>query len=348
MNVLVTGGAGYIGSHTAKALSLAGHTPITIDNLVYGHESAVKWGPFFRVDINDEMAVAKILRTEKIEAVIHFAAYAYVGESMREPLKYFSNNVGGTLALLRAMRAANVLKIVFSSSCATYGTPTEMPISENCDQRPINPYGLSKLMVEEILKAECAASNVRAIALRYFNAAGADADCEIGEDHTPETHIVPLAIQAYLDPNKPLTIFGQDYDTADGTCVRDYIHVTDLADAHVKALEHLSAQPKAFTALNLGAERGVSVKEIVRAIEKVGSQFVGGDIRKLSVLWGERRPGDPAQLIASATRAREVLGWQTRHSGLENIISTAMHWATSARVTKQTAKTHTPQPKGPQ
>jgi UDP-glucose 4-epimerase len=265
------------------------------------------------------------LHKEKIEAVVLFAAFAYVGESVREPLKYFQNNVSGTISLLNAIKKAKISKFVFSSTCATYGMPEKTPIAEETPQNPINPYGLSKLMVEQILRAECSASSkerpFNAVALRYFNAAGADTDGEIGEDHNPETHLIPLAIEAAMNPEKTLTVFGKDYPTPDGTCVRDYIHVTDLAQAHVKALESLQTAT-GFSAYNLGAERGVSVLEIVNAIENA-PEARGAKVR---LIWGERRPGDPPELVAAAQRAREILGWQPQHSRIENIVSTALRW----------------------
>ncbi len=322
MNVLVTGGAGYIGSHTAKALKLSGHNPITVDNLIYGHKWAVKWGPLHILDIREQEKLTALLVKEKIEAVVHFAAFAFVGESMQDPLKYYNNNIGGTISLLNAMAAANVSKIVFSSSCATYGAPETLPITEETEQKPINPYGQSKYICEQMFLNLARAQKLEAIALRYFNAAGADASGEIGEDHTPETHLIPLAIAAAFSDSKPLSIFGRDYSTPDGTCVREYIHVTDLADAHVKALEFFASgqmpTPR-FLALNLGTENGASVLEIIKSVEKVSG-------RKVKILSGPRRPGDPATLVANRKKAERILGWVPQHSSLDNIVLTALNW----------------------
>lgn len=240
-HILVTGGAGYIGSHACKALALAGYTPVAYDNLVYGHESAVKWGPFEKGDISDRKRLDQVIEKHRPAAVMHFAAYAYVGESVDDPGKYYRNNVVGTLTLLEAMRDHSIDQFVFSSTCATYGVPQQMPIAEDHTQQPINPYGASKLMVEQMLRDFGVAHGLRAISLRYFNAAGADPDAEIGEDHDPETHLIPLVLDAAAGRRESIAVFGDDYATPDGTCIRDYIHVTDLASAHVLALQALES-----------------------------------------------------------------------------------------------------------
>jgi len=317
-NVLVTGGAGYIGSHTCKALAAAGYTPVALDNLVYGHRWAVRWGPLEFTDLADRAAVERVLRQRAIRSVIHFAAYAYVGESMSDPGKYFRNNVANTLNLLDAMRAVGVGRIVFSSTCATYGVPDAVPIAEDHPQRPVNPYGESKLFIERALHWHGAAHGLRWMALRYFNAAGADPDGEIGEDHDPETHLIPLAIATALGRRAELQVMGTDYPTPDGTAIRDYIHVTDLADAHVRALRHLEAAG-ASGALNLGTGRGHSVREVVATVERVSG-------RKVHARNAPRRPGDPPALVAAPGRARELLGWEPRCSGLETIVQTACRW----------------------
>ena len=316
--VLVTGGAGYIGSHTCKALSLAGYTPVTYDNLVHGHRWAVQWGPLVRGDVADGELLAETLRRHSIAAVIHFAGYAYVGESMSYPGKYFRNNIANTLTLLEAIESVGVDKIVFSSTCATYGAPAELPITEDMPQEPINPYGESKLVVERMLQWWGLAHRLQWAALRYFNAGGADPDGEIGEDHQPETHLIPLAIEAALGLRGPLEIYGSDYQTADGTAVRDYIHVTDLASAHVRALKHLERGGESV-ALNLGTGSGHSVREVVDMIGQISGRHV-------PVQFGARRDGDPPKLVANADRAREILGWQPRHSSLHSIVETAWRW----------------------
>jgi len=317
-SILVTGGAGYIGSHACKALAAAGYTPVTLDNLVYGHRSAVRWGPFVRGELADESLVRRVLRHHAIRAVIHFAGYAYVGESMAAPGKYFENNFSATVALLDAIRAENVQRIVFSSTCATYGIPQAVPITEDHPQQPVNPYGESKLFVERLLSWFGSAHGLRHVALRYFNAAGADADGDAGEDHDPETHLIPLAIDAALRRRAPVSVFGTDYETPDGTAIRDYIHVTDLADAHVKALEYLQAGGESVR-LNLGTGTGHSVREVIRTIETVSG-------RPVPVLEAPRRAGDPPELVAASGRARDVLGWTPRHSDLRNIVATAWAW----------------------
>ena len=316
--VLVTGGAGYIGSHTCKALSVAGYTPVTFDNLVYGHEEAVRWGVLERGDIGDRARLDAVIAQYAPTAIVHFAAYAYVGESVIDPGKYYRNNVAGTLTLLEAARDHNIGRFIFSSTCATYGVPSEIPIIETTPQAPINPYGASKLMIERVLADFGVAHDLRWIALRYFNAAGADPENETGELHDPETHLIPLALDAASGRRPALTIFGDDYDTADGTCVRDYIHVTDLADAHVLALAALE-RGVASQPLNLGNGNGFSVLDVVRTVEAITGLSVPHD-------FGPRRAGDPPALISDARRARELLGWQPRYADLEAIVRTAWAW----------------------
>jgi UDP-arabinose 4-epimerase len=320
MNILVTGGAGYIGSHTAKTLASAGYTPVVVDNLSNGHDWSVKWGPFERGDLSDAGWVADVVRRHRVHAVVHFAASAYVGESMTQPRKYFHNNTVNTLQLLDAMVDAGVQSIVFSSTCATYGVPQRLPIDETHPQAPVNPYGESKLCVERILHWYGQAYNLRWVALRYFNAAGADPDGEIGEVHDPETHLIPLVIGAALGERPPVGVFGTDYPTPDGTAVRDYIHVMDLADAHVRALEHL-AKGGESGALNLGTGEGHSVRAVIEAVESVGG-------RPVPRVDSPRRAGDPPSLVADAARAREVLGWTPRHPELRTIVEHAWRWHT--------------------
>ena len=316
--VLVTGGAGYIGSHTCKALAEAGYLPVTYDSLVHGHRWAVKWGPMVRGDIADAQRVRETLETYDIDAVIHFAGFAYVGESMKKPGMYFRNNAMNTLTLLEAMQEAGADKIVFSSTCATYGVANEVPLHEGNLQNPINPYGESKLFVEKMLRWWGGAHGLRSIALRYFNAAGADVRGEIGEDHTPETHLIPLAIQAALGERTHIDLYGTDYPTPDGTAVRDYIHVNDLASAHVQALRRLEAGGESI-ALNLGTGCGRSVKEVIDMVERVTG-------RPVPVVHAPRRAGDPPELVARVTLAREVLDWDTQHSSLETIVESAWRW----------------------
>ena len=317
-SILVTGGAGYIGSHTCKALHKAGFIPVTLDNLVYGQREAVKWGPFIEGDLSDKVLLRKTLTDHDIEAVIHFAAYAYVGESMEQPQKYFTNNVVNTLNLLDIMHDTGIGYIVFSSTCATYGLPEHIPIDESHPQQPVNPYGESKLFIERALKWYGMAHGLRSVALRYFNAAGADTDREIGEDHEPETHLIPLVIQAALGQREKVSIFGTDYPTADGTAIRDYVHVTDLGDAHVRALEYLLGGGESI-ALNLGTGSGYSVRDVITSVENASG-------RKVPVMNAPRRAGDPPELVADATAAKRWLGWEPRHSSLDNITRTALEW----------------------
>lgn len=317
--VLVTGGAGYIGSHACKALARAGHTPVTYDNLVYGHRWAVKWGPLEEGDLADRYRLDAVMLRWRPEAVMHFAAYAYVGESVADPGKYYRNNFVGTLTLLEAMRDAGIGRIVFSSSCATYGVPQQRLIDEDHPQNPINPYGASKLMVERMLNDFGAAHDLQSISLRYFNAAGADADGEIGESHDPETHLIPLVLAAAARRAGPITVYGDDYDTTDGTCIRDYVHVDDLASAHCLALNALDQFPPGMTAFNIGTGSGHSVREVIAAAERICGASV-------PTIVGPRRVGDPPELVASADRAQRVLGWQAAHSDLASILASARRW----------------------
>jgi UDP-arabinose 4-epimerase len=321
--VLVTGGAGYIGSHACKALSRAGYLPVTFDNLVHGHEWAVKWGPLERGDILDRPRLDAAIAKHSPGAILHFAAFAYVGESSIDPGKYYRNNVTGSLNLLEAARDAGIANFVLSSTCATYGAPVRLPITEDTPQRPINPYGASKLMAERMLADFGAAHGLRYIVLRYFNAAGADPDCEIGEDHDPETHLIPFVLDAASGRRPHITVFGTDYDTADGTCVRDYIHVSDLASAHIMALQALERGTPS-DAYNLGNGRGFSVLEVIRAVERATGIEV-------PIQRGPRRAGDPAALISDATKARTVLGWQPQMTDLDAIVRTARAWHQRAR-----------------
>ena len=318
--ILVTGGAGYIGAHACKALARAGYRPVTYDDLSAGHREAVRWGPLEVGDIADRARLGAVLARWSPKAVLHLAAHAYVGESVEHPGKYYRNNVAGSLSLLEALRDHAMTRIVFSSSCATYGMPDMLPITEEMEQRPISPYGASKLMTERMLADFGAAHGLHAIALRYFNAAGADPDGEIGEDHTPETHLIPLVITAAAGRRPAVQVFGDDYPTPDGTCIRDYVHVSDLADAHVRALQALE-RGQGPVACNLGTGRGWSVRDIIGAVERVSG-------RPVPVVMGARRPGDPAVLIASAARAASVLGWKPRWPNLDDIVRTAWAWHT--------------------
>jgi UDP-arabinose 4-epimerase len=331
-NILVTGGAGYIGSHTCKALSRAGYVPIVYDNLVCGHEWAVKWGPLEKGDILDALRLSDVISTYKPSAVIHFAALAYVGESVVDPAKYYRNNVIGTLSLLDAMRENGVGNIVFSSTCATYGVPDTVPISEDAPQRPINPYGASKLMIERILADYRSAYRLNSVSLRYFNAVGADPDGELGEDHDPETHLVPLVLDAAAGRRPHITVFGDDYDTPDGTCVRDYVHVSDLADAHVLAMKCLDGRGL-MGAYNLGTGQGTSVAQVIDAVRAVTGCYI-------HVIKGARRPGDPAALLADAAQSKRDLGWMPHYSEISDSIATAWNWSAdgSRRVSPSAAK----------
>lgn len=316
--ILVTGGAGFIGSHACKALRQAGYLPVTVDNLSNGHADAVKYGPLLRGDVRDSAFIATSLRAYRCQAVIHFAASAYVGESMRDPGLYYDNNVGGMTGLLQGCAQAGVTRVVFSSSCATYGSPERLPIREDTPQRPINPYGRTKLICEWMLADHAAAHALRYVALRYFNAAGADPAGELGERHAPETHLVPLALLAASGQGAPLRVFGQDYPTPDGTCIRDYIHVQDLARAHVLALRHLLEGGDSL-ALNLGTGRGLSIRDILDGIHALTG-------RKVPVSWDPRRDGDPAELVADPRAAEQRLGFCAERSDLAQLLGDAAPW----------------------
>lgn len=325
--ILVTGGAGYIGSHTCKLLRNVGYIPVTYDNLVYGHKEAVKWGPFVRGNILDRDRLIEVIRQYEPSAVMHFAAFAYVGESVRDPGKYYNNNVIGSINLLEAMRQSGCNNIIFSSTCATFGIPASLPITEETPQSPINPYGHGKLMIEQILKDYDDAYGIKHMSLRYFNAAGADIDGEVGEDHTPETHLIPLVLEAALGKREHIEIFGTDYETIDGTAIRDYIHVTDLADAHVKALKILESSNRSYQ-LNIGTGTGTSVSQIVSEVEAVCNV-------KLSILYRPRRNGDPPALIASSEKAQGLLNWKPKYSSLHKIVETAWKWHRKKHRTNQ-------------
>jgi len=318
--ILVTGGAGYIGSHACKALAQAGYRPVAYDNLVYGHPEAVRWGPLAVGDTADRAALDAAFAEYAPVAVMHFAAYAYVGESVVDPAKYYSNNVGGSLSLLEAMRAAGCGAMVFSSTCATYGEPASMPIREDHAQLPVNPYGRTKLVIEQAMADYGRAYGLRSAALRYFNACGADPDGEVGERHDPETHLIPRALMAAAGQIPRLDLFGEDYATPDGTCVRDYVHVTDLARAHVLALTHLLDRGGDLR-LNLGTGRGTSVREIISAVERVSE-------RRVPVAVTPRRAGDPPMLYADPSEAERVLGFRARFTEIDEIMETAWRFHT--------------------
>ena len=315
--VLVTGGAGYIGSHAAKALRGAGYRVVVYDNFSAGHRGAVKFGELVEGDVADVASIRAALRRHEVSGVMHFAAVLDVGESVREPIRYYRTNVVGTLSVLEAMAAEAVRSFVFSSTCATYGEPIETPIVETHPQKPINSYGETKLAVERALPHVEAAHGIHWVALRYFNAAGADADGEIGEDHSPEIHLIPRAIEAALG-GRGLQVFGDDYPTPDGTCLRDYIHVTDLADAHVRALDAIADTGKSG-AYNLGTGRPHSVREVIDTVERVTGRNVPWTL-------APRRPGDPAVLYAAAQKAQTELHWTPRYGELETIVRTAWDW----------------------
>lgn len=318
MVVLVVGGAGYIGSHVNKLLSKKGYKTVVFDNLVYGHREFLKWGEFVLGDLSNIEQIRLCFRKYKFDAVMHFSAYAYVGESVENPSKYYFNNVSYTLNLLQVMLENGVNNFIFSSTCATYGIPNQIPIPEDHPQNPINPYGWSKLMVEQILKDYGRAYGLKYVIFRYFNAAGADPECEIGEWHEPETHLIPLALKTALGVNDHLKIFGEDYPTPDGTCVRDFIHVDDLAEAHILGLEYLVDTGKSEV-FNLGNERGFSVREVVNKVEEITKK------RVKTVSWS-RREGDPPVLIGSSEKARRILGWIPKYSSIETIIETSWNW----------------------
>ena len=315
--VFVTGGGGYVGSHCAKAFAEAGWTVVTYDNFSRGHRDLVKWGEAIEGDILDRAALDAALARVKPDAVAHFAAFAYVGESMASPETYYRNNVLGTMTLLDAMIAAGVGQMVFSSSCATYGISNDL-ITEDTPQAPINPYGETKLICEKMIRDYGLAHGLRSVALRYFNAAGCDPEGETGERHDPEPHVIPLAIRGAMDGTFTFNIFGSDYDTPDGTCVRDYIHVSDLADAHKRALDYL-ADGGASDVFNLGTGRGYSVLELADAVGRVAGKPVPR-------VMADRRPGDPPRLVASADKAKRILGWVPERSDLDTILKTAWAW----------------------
>ena len=312
------GGAGYIGAHTNKALCRAGRGTVVFDNLSCGHRSFVRWGGFFRGDLRDSGALDRCFRRHGISAVVHFAAFTAVGESVTDPEKYYLNNVANTFNLLGAMRRAGVKRLVFSSSAAVYGEPVKVPITEDHRLRPVNPYGRTKFMMEQAIADYAAAYGLKYVALRYFNAAGADPDGEIGERHDPETHLIPLAIGAALGKRAPLNVFGDDYPTPDGTCLRDYVHVSDLAQGHLLALKYLERGGNS-AAFNLGNGKGFSVLEILRTIEKVSG-------RKVPYRIAPRRVGDPPSLVASSRLTRRLLGWSPRRAAIETIVRDAWQW----------------------
>ncbi|XWK87026.1 MAG: UDP-glucose 4-epimerase GalE [Phormidium sp.] len=319
--ILVTGGAGYIGSHAVQALQKSDYDVVILDNLVYGHRDIVENALKVELvvgDTGDRALLDNLFSSRNIAAVMHFAAYAYVGESVSDPAKYYRNNVLGTLTLLEAMVAANVKKFVFSSTCATYGVPKTIPIPEDHPQEPINPYGASKLMVERILADFDVAYNFKSVSFRYFNAAGADPNGLLGEDHNPETHLLPLVLMTALGKRESVSIFGTDYPTPDGTCIRDYIHVCDLADAHVLGLEYLLKGGDS-NIFNLGNGSGFSVKEAIDA----GREITGKEIKAIEC---DRRPGDPPMLVGSSEKARQILGWQPQYGDLKVILSHAWNW----------------------
>lgn len=320
-SVLVTGGAGYVGSHACKALKARGYEPVVLDDLRNGHDEVVKWGSLEAVSLHDRDAVADVFRRHKPESVVHFAAYAYVGESVKNPAAYYVNNVVGTLNLLDVMRDAGVSSIVFSSTCAIYGEPARVPITEETPRVPINPYGRSKWTIEQILADYEHAYGIRSCSLRYFNAAGADPEGQTGELHEPETHLIPNILKAVLGKIPELQVFGDDYPTPDGTCIRDFVHVTDLAEAHCLALEFLKNNSGTH-AFNLGSERGFSIKEVLRETEAVSGYAVPHNIYP-------RRPGDPPVLVADSANAQATLGWIRNYSSLEKILTTALAWERS-------------------
>ena len=319
--ILVTGGAGYIGSHAVLALQQAGFTVIVLDNLVYGHRELVEnelKAELIVGDIGDRALLDRLLADRQIDAVMHFSAYAYVGESVTDPAKYYRNNVVATLTLLEAMVAANIKKFIFSSTCATYGIPKSVPIPEDHPQSPINPYGATKLMVERILADFGTAYGLKSVCFRYFNAAGADPNGRLGEDHNPETHLIPLVLLAALGKRESISIFGTDYPTPDGTCIRDYVHVTDLANAHLLGLQYLleGGENQVF---NLGNGNGFSVKEVIEAAKQVTGQ-------EIKVVECDRRPGDPPVLVGSSEKAKQMLGWQSQYADLQQILTHSWDW----------------------
>jgi UDP-glucose 4-epimerase len=319
--ILVTGGAGYIGSHAVLALRDAGYEVVILDNLIYGHRDLVETAlkvELVEGDIGDRTLLNQLFKTREFAAVMHFAAYAYVGESVSQPAKYYRNNLVGTLTLLEAMCDAGIQNFVFSSTCATYGVPQQIPIQETQPQQPINPYGMSKLMVEQMLDDFDRAYGLRSVRFRYFNAAGADPQGRLGEDHNPETHLIPLVLLTALGKRESISIYGTDYDTPDGTCIRDYIHVTDLAQAHVLGLEYL-LKGGSTEVFNLGNGRGFSIQEVIEAARVVTGH-------PIPVTLADRRPGDPPVLVGSAEKAKRILGWQPQYADLGSILAHAWQW----------------------
>jgi UDP-glucose 4-epimerase len=316
--ILITGGAGYVGSHTNKLLNQRGYETVVFDNLVYGHREFVKWGDFFFGDLADREDIRRCFKTYRIEAVMHFGGYAFVGESVTDPARYYRNNVVNTLNLIDIMMEFSACPVIFSSSCATYGLPEQIPLTEDHPQHPINPYGKTKLMVEEILNDYGRAYDIRYVSLRYFNAAGADPGGEIGERHDPETHLIPLVLDAALGRRENIRIFGTDYNTPDGTCIRDYIHVTDIAEAHLLALEYL-ANGGGSDAFNLGNGSSFSVKEVIETARAVTG-------RNITATDWKRRDGDPPVLIGSSEKIKKVLLWKPQYEDLAVIIGTAWNW----------------------
>ncbi len=318
-HVLVTGGAGYIGSHTCKALARAGFVPVSYDNLENGHRWAVRWGPLEVGDIRDRERLDQLIRRYAPVATLHFAGYVSVDESVQFPEKYRDNNVAGTRVLLEALCAAGVRKFVFSSSCAVFGAPQILPMPEEHPIRPVNPYGVTKAESEQLLRDLAASQSLSATALRYFNAAGADPDGELGEAHDPETHLIPIVLDVALGRRPSLKIYGDRYDTPDGTCVRDYVHVTDLADAHVLALRRLLQAPPEFAAFNLGNSQGFSVRQVLDAARRITGRAIAADV-------APPRPGDEAVLVSDSRKARTQLGWQPRLAALDVQIAHAWAW----------------------
>lgn len=315
--ILLVGGAGYIGSHTNKYFSRQGYTTLVVDNLENGYREFIKYGAFEEGNIKDKAFLRSVFEKYNIEAVIHFAAYAYVGESVSNPLKYYENNIIGVINLLETMQMFGVNYFIFSSTCATYGEPQYTPIDEQHPQVPINPYGKSKLYAENVIRDFADISDIKFVILRYFNAAGADSEGELGESHDPETHLIPLVIDAALGRREHITVFGNDYDTEDGTCIRDYIHVEDLAQAHYLAYRYLEQNPSDI--FNLGIGHGYSVLDVIKCVEKVTGLPV-------KTVWGPKRDGDPAVLVADATKAKQVLEWKPDYIKLDEIITTAYAW----------------------
>jgi UDP-glucose 4-epimerase len=319
MNVLVVGGAGYIGSHCVRQLQAAGHRPVVLDNLVHGHRAAVPAGvSLHEGNLGDRAFVGRVLRDERIEVVMHFAAYCYVGESVTDPLKYYLNNVSATMQLLQAMLDTGVRRFVFSSTCATFGIPATLPIHEDLPQAPINPYGQTKLDIENVLKALARSHGLSFAAFRYFNAAGAAEDGTIGEDHSPETHLIPVAIEVAAGRRPHLELYGTDYPTPDGTCLRDYVHVDDLSRAHIAVFDRL-ATPGVQLFYNLGTGSPTSNRDVIRAVERISG-------RPVTVIEKPRRPGDPPALFADSAKARRELGWTVRHADIGAIVATAWRW----------------------